>query len=364
MIEAAPYGVFRSTAGRPGFLDVNPAMVRMLGYTSKAQLLAADLARDIYVEPAARAAAVGALLRRQEANFQAQVRWRRKDGGVLDVVLNGRRIRRAGRAAPVFEVMAEDVTLRRRAEQETAAALKLQADFVSFVSHQLRTPLTGIRWMLELAQQTPGLPAETARCLDDARQSASRLVGLIGDLLNVAHCEAGKTRWLPAVLDLAQLTASVLHELRPQAEQREHHMSFHPAAALPQVQADANLLRQVMLNLCSNAIKYTPVGGEIAITAARQAGEVWWSVRDNGIGVPAVAAARLFEKFFRAENAYAVETEGTGLGLYWVRRILAQGGGRVWWQPACGDIGAGDGKGSVFTFALPLRPALGAGGGA
>jgi PAS domain S-box-containing protein len=362
LIEGAPYGVFRSTPSRRRFIDVNPALAAMLGYSSKAELLRADLARDIYVRSGDRSAVIAAIMGRAETSFQTEVSWRRKDGLVLDVVLHGRRLSRPRRGGPLFEVMAEDVTARRRAERETAVALKLQSDFVSFVSHQLRTPLTGIRWMLELAQQAPGLPEETAQCLADARQSADRLVGLIADMLNVARCESGKTRWVPEEVDLAELTVSVMHELRPQVEQREHQMSFRPEAQIPRVQADANLLRQVMLNLCSNAIKYTPVGGEITMTAGRHGEEIWWSVRDNGMGVPPEARSRLFEKFFRADNAHTVETEGTGLGLYWVRRILAQGGGRVWWQPAPAKGGAPASPGSIFTFALPLQPTLAQGG--
>lgn len=353
LIEGAPYGVFRSRAGQRGFLDVNPALVRMLGYESKAELLAADLARDVYADPQARTAAIDAVLNGPGANFQTEVQWRRKDGTALQVVLHGRRLRQPGTAGAMFEVMAEDVTEWRRAERETAAARKMQADFVSFVSHQLRTPLTGIRWMLELAQQAPGLPEETASCLADARQSAERLVGLIGDLLNVAHCEAGKTRWVATEVDLAALTVSLIQELRPQVEQREHRLDFHPSPDLPKVQADEHLLRQVMLNLCSNAIKYTPVGGEIRLSAGRRGGEVVWSVRDNGIGVPPEAQSRLFEKFYRAENAFEFETEGTGLGLYWVRRILQQCGGRVWWESAAQGDGRMQSHGSVFSFALP-----------
>lgn len=357
LIEGAPYGVFRSMAGRRGFLEVNPALVRMLGYASKAELLAADLARDIYLDPAARSAAIDSVLAGPEASFQTEVEWRRKNGTPLHVVLHGRRLRQAGAAGALFEVMAEDVTARRRAERETAAARKLQSDFVSFVSHQLRTPLTGIRWMLELAQQAPDLPAETASCLADARQSAERLVALIADLLNVAHCEAGKTRWTPAAVDMAALTASLIRELRPQIEQKEHRLRFQPAGNLPRVMADENLLRQVMLNLLSNAIKYTPVGGDIEVRIQARGHEAVWSVRDNGIGVPQEAQARLFEKFYRAENAFELETEGTGLGLYWVRRILQQAGGRVWWESAAASAGPMQAHGSVFSFALPLPEA-------
>ena len=107
------------------------------------------------------------------------------------------------------------------------------------------------------------------------------------------------------------------------------------------------LLRQVILNLTSNAITYTPKGGEITVRIGSDAHQVRWEVQDNGIGIPKEAQTRLFEKFYRADNALSVDTEGTGLGLYLVRLIVERFGGDV----ACDSE---QGKGSVFRFALPI----------
>jgi two-component system sensor histidine kinase VicK len=111
---------------------------------------------------------------------------------------------------------------------------------------------------------------------------------------------------------------------------------------------DRQLLRQVVLNLLANAIKYTKPGGRVAIQITRRDGEAWWSIRDSGIGIPKEGQRRLFEKFHRAENALTMETEGTGLGLYMVRLIIEQCGGRIWCESE-------EGHGTTFVFTLPLR---------
>jgi signal transduction histidine kinase len=118
------------------------------------------------------------------------------------------------------------------------------------------------------------------------------------------------------------------------------------ADRVPAVTADPQLLRQVILNLTSNAIKYTPAGGEVVIRVEVEDGTVRWAIEDSGIGIPRASQARLFEKFFRADNVHTVETEGTGLGLYIVRLILEKFSGQVWCESE-------EGKGSTFIFTLP-----------
>jgi signal transduction histidine kinase len=110
---------------------------------------------------------------------------------------------------------------------------------------------------------------------------------------------------------------------------------------------DTQLMRQVILNLVSNAIKYTPPGGRIEIRMGREDGSLRWSIRDSGIGIPPMSQKRLFEKFFRADNAHTIDTEGTGLGLYLVRLIVERLGGAV----ACESE---EGHGTLFYFVLPL----------
>jgi PAS domain S-box-containing protein len=224
---------------------------------------------------------------------------------------------------------------------------RMKSDFVSFVTHQLRTPLSGIRWMLELGAQEAGIPAETAACLADARHAAERLIGLVNDLLDISRLESGRMTVDTRATELGELTESVVSELAPLVRERGHRLSVSGSHTTPPAMADPQLLRQVILNLVSNAIKYQHPGGEIAIRMGRENGVVRWEVLDRGIGIPMESRHRLFEKFYRAENAAAVETEGTGLGLYLVHLIVERLGGRIWFESE-------EGAGSTFVVTLPV----------
>jgi signal transduction histidine kinase/CheY-like chemotaxis protein/putative methionine-R-sulfoxide reductase with GAF domain len=225
---------------------------------------------------------------------------------------------------------------------------RMKSDFVSFVTHQLRTPLSGIRWMLELAGQESTVPDEAAACLADARQAAERLIGLVNDLLDISRLESGRLNVALQRTSLAELTDSVVGDLGPLVRERGHRLSIEGADTVPSVVADPQLLRQVIVNLVSNAIKYQHPGGTIAIRMGRDGQQARWEVRDAGIGIPPEAQPHLFEKFYRADNATTLETEGTGLGLYLVRLIVEHFGGRIWCESA-------EGQGSTFVFALPAR---------
>jgi len=233
----------------------------------------------------------------------------------------------------------QDVTHEREVSQ-------MKSDFVSFVTHQLRTPLAGIKWMLELAAQEAGVPPDAGSYVQDAREAAQRLIGLVNDLLDVSRLERGKLTIAPQAVQLGELTRSVLGETSLLVEERGHRISVWGDSEVPPALADPQLLRQVVLNLVSNAIKYTPRGGAIAIRMDGEDEGVRWSISDNGIGIPPQAQARMFEKFYRADNVVTIETEGTGLGLYLVRLIMEQLGGRV-------SCESQEGRGSTFTFTLP-----------
>ena len=243
--------------------------------------------------------------------------------------------------------MTIDVTERRRAREQFEAAMKMQADFVNFASHQLRTPLTGIKWMLELAMGEADGSPDMRGFVADSLDASERLIVLVNDLLSVSRLEGGRMVGTPTRCNLAQLMQDVLADIQPVVRKSEHQLAATGLDAEHAVMGDAQLLRQVLQNLVSNAIKYTPHGGRIEVAITNDGAEVRCAVTDTGIGVPEAARPRLFEKFFRAENVSTVETEGTGLGLYIVRLIVERAHGRIWFEPA--ETG-----GSRFLIALPL----------
>jgi signal transduction histidine kinase len=231
-----------------------------------------------------------------------------------------------------------DLTEERRISQ-------MKSDFVSFVAHQLRTPLAGIKWMLELAGEAAE-PAAQQSCVEDAAASADRLITMVNDLLNISRLESGGFIAAATPVALGTLTRAALRDLASLAEERRHSISFDEDDGTPPASGDPELLRQIVVNLISNALKYSPPGGRIAVRLRGGHGEVHWEVEDNGIGIPESARRHLFEKFYRADNAVTLETEGTGLGLYLVALATRHCGGEVSWVS---DVG----RGTTFRLRLP-----------
>ncbi len=329
--------------GRSGDIQaVNERAGELLGFDAGRAVgtpLAEVLARLAATTPEAEhgLAALRGLLENPERGGAGDLDLRRH-GRVIHWV--GQATRAAAGAALGLTLTLQDVTHERQVSQ-------LKSDFVSFVTHQLRTPLSGIKWMLELAGKTPTISEELMSYVRDASDSAERLIGLVNDLLDASRLESGTLKMKPRPTGLADLTRSVLDEVTTLVRARGHQLSVEGVETAPRVLADPQLLRQVILNLTSNAIKYTPAGGAVTVRIGRENGVARWAISDTGVGIPAAAQARLFEKFFRAENAATIETEGTGLGLYLVRLIVERLGGRVWCESE-------EGRGSTFLFTLPL----------
>ena len=226
---------------------------------------------------------------------------------------------------------------------------QLKSEFVSLVSHELRTPLTAISGYLDLLLEAPGArsTAKQQELLSIVKRNAERLVKLIDDLLDLSRIESGKVELSITAVDIVAVITEVVSLLQPQIEAKGQELSFDRTHSLPAVAGDAERIRQILINLLSNAHKYTPRGGQIWLTARAEDGWVRIDIRDNGIGLSPDEQAHLFDRFFRARQPAMESVEGTGLGLPITRLLVDMHGGRI-------TVTSAPGEGSTFSFTLPV----------
>lgn len=241
-----------------------------------------------------------------------------------------------------FVSIGRDITKEKQIE-------RAQTSFISLASHQLRTPLTSIKWLIELLlkKKTGRLNKDQQEFLTAAHESTKRLVLLIKDFLNISQIEAGKIILNSVPTNILDLVSDVVKEVSPQIEEKSLVLKQKFEDDLPSVNIDKLLIRQVILNLISNSIKYTPDHGTIIISVGVEKNLMKISVTDTGIGIPKQEQDRLFERFFRASNAQIATATGTGLGLYLAKLIVNISGGSI-------GIDSSQKTGTKAWFALPI----------
>jgi len=239
-------------------------------------------------------------------------------------------------------IVLRDVTL----EQEVARA---KNDFVSLVSHELRTPMTSIKGYTDLMLKgaVGALNEQQKSFMTIVKSNVDRMAELVSDLLDVSRLEAGRVRLTLERLDLAGVILEISQELTETMRQRELTLHFDLPPGLPPVCADRGRIVQVLLNLLSNAYRYTLAGGEITIAVHALDDEVQVDVTDTGIGVSEQDRESIFERFYRADHPVVREQAGTGLGLPIARSLIEMHGGRLW-------LRSEEQVGSTFSFTLPV----------
>ena len=225
----------------------------------------------------------------------------------------------------------------------------LKSEFVSLAAHQLRTPLSAIKWSLRvlLDGDLGSLGEKQKDLVLKTFDSNERMIRLINDLLNVARIEEGKYLYQPSLHQIEEIVRSMIQSYKAETKRRGVVLTLKVEdKIMPKVLLDEEKIRLVLQNLLDNAMRYTATGGEVTVVLSCDTKEVRIAVRDNGMGIPQNQQQRVFEKFFRATNAKRVDTDGSGLGLYLVKNIIEAHKGRVWFESK-------EGKGTTFTFTLP-----------
>jgi signal transduction histidine kinase len=223
---------------------------------------------------------------------------------------------------------------------------RLKDEFVSLVSHELRTPLTSIRGYLELMLADGGLNDDQQRYLGIVDRNSERLLDLVSDLLFLAQIEAGKLAIESGTVDLKKVVDECIETSAPVADARGIQLESR-TVRLPKIKGDHARLHQVLDNLLSNALKFTPTGGSVEVRLSPGEGVAVLEVQDTGCGIPQEEQDQLFERFFRSSIAAENAIPGTGLGLTITKAIVERHGGRI-------SIESADGSGTTVRIELPL----------
>lgn len=234
--------------------------------------------------------------------------------------------------------------------ERMAEVSRLKSEFIHIVSHQLRTPLTNIKFSLDFLTSTKIVqtPEHQTEYYDILRENSIRMGDLIDNLLTVAKIESGDFPLIKREVSLEDIAQKLLMKFKPFALASNVKLLLFCSDHSLRVLADSLWIEQVMENFIDNAIKYTKGGGEIKITIFKKSDKVYFEVKDNGVGIPGREQKFIFEKFFRSANSLKKQTEGTGLGLHIAKKIVERQDGEI-------GFSSKEEKGSLFWFNLPIK---------
>ena len=352
LVENAPYGIGTISVRQDRFLRANPAMVKLLGYSSEAEILRVSVSRDLQLEGDAQ----GFRDQRSGADFFSAVEfhWQRKDGRALIVRASGRRVRATEEAGDLIEIIAEDVTTRRSLEEQLRQAQKLEAlgQLSGSVAHDFNNLLSVIIGYSELLSANPASEGPMRTHLETIKRAGERAASLTSQLLAFSRRQVLQ----PSVVNLNSLVRETQKMLqRLMREDVVYSVVLDPT--LWKTKADPSQIVQVMMNLAINARDAMPRGGTLTIVTANVTFNdettikgvdvapghyVKLSISDTGIGMDENTQGRIFEPFFTTKEA----GKGTGLGLATVYGIVKQSGGYIFCDSE-------PGKGATFTIYLP-----------
>jgi len=240
-------------------------------------------------------------------------------------------------------IILHDITRERMIE-------RMKTEFVSIAAHQLRTPLSAVKWILRmiLDGDLGKVPESQAEFLEKTYQSNERMIKLVNDLLNVTRIEEGRFLHSIKPEDIVKVIEKAITPLREIAERRKLLFEYiTPKDKIPKIKVDSEKISLAVQNLVDNAIRYTKKGHiKVKVEFQKDKNHILFSVADTGIGIPMNQQKRVFNRFFRASTAVKTETEGTGLGLFIAKNVVKAHGGKIWFKTV-------ENKGSTFFFTVP-----------
>jgi len=242
---------------------------------------------------------------------------------------------------------------------------RAKSDFVALASHQLRTPLSIIKWYVDfmLEEDAGPLNQDQKRYLREVYKSNEHLIELVNALLDVSRIDVGTFAIKPEPSDLIQIAESALEVISKEVKEKNINLIKKFDQGLPKINLDPKLTKTLFQNILYNSVKYTPEGGTIGVNIKKRKNDILIEMFDSGCGIPSDSQPNIFTKLFRAENVKKIESEGTGLGLYIVKAIVDKSGGKIWFEskfiePAEGEEPVKEKAGeinTIFYISIPLK---------
>jgi len=237
-----------------------------------------------------------------------------------------------------------------RSFERLAEANRMKSEFISVVSHQLRSPLSNLRWAIELltSGRVNGVSEKQLEYFKILKENSARMRELVSDLLIVSRLETAKLPLKKKEVSLEDLAREIIEELEPFAKASNVKLDLKAPKNLPKVFTDSSQVRLVIENLLDNAIRYIKEKGQVEIKLEKRRKNLYFEIKDNGVGIPKEDQKYIFQKFFRSENVMRYQTQGSGLGLYITKSIVKRSGGKIGFKSQ-------EGIGSTFWFTLPIK---------
>jgi PAS domain S-box-containing protein len=367
LFENVPIGLYRISA-EGLLLDVNPALVTMLGYEDQRSLLGKHIA-GLYVDPADDEKFKNEMKKSNIlSSFVAE--YRRADGTTFWTEDYTHAVQNEAGVLLFYEGSLIDITQRRKSEElirqyaselemrveertiELVRANRTKDEFLANMSHELRTPLTGVLGFSEtlLGGVQGPINEKQSRSLEMIYSSGQHLLGLINDILDVSKIESGKFELKLDNISVNDLCQSSLVFIKQLAQKKSINVEYSPTSTASRIFADPKRLKQVLVNLLNNAVKFTPEKGKVTleVQADAKAGQIQFSVTDTGIGITLEDLQKLFKPFVQLDSSLSRQYEGTGLGLNLSKKLVELHGGSI-------GVESEAGKGSRFYFTIPTQ---------
>ncbi|XOB41279.1 MAG: sensor histidine kinase [Candidatus Nealsonbacteria bacterium] len=237
-----------------------------------------------------------------------------------------------------------------RSFERLAEASRLKSEFISIVSHQLRSPLSNLKWTIELLMsgKLGKIEEKQTEYFKIIKENSGRMHDLVSDLLTVSRIESAKLPFKKQEFSMEELTKSLINEYKALSSASNIGVVFLDDKNLPKAFSDPSRIKLVMENLLDNAIRYSNEKGRVEITLSVKNNDILFSIKDNGVGIPQKDHKYIFQKFFRSENILKHQTKGSGLGLYISKEIIKRAKGKI-------GFNSEENKGSTFWFTIPTK---------